>query len=225
MRKFGNVLWGLVFIAIGIIIGLNSMGITHINIFFRGWWTLFIIVPCFIGLFKNTSKWGDLIGLLIGIALLLCAQGIFSFSLITKLILPFILVVIGLSFLFRDFFNSKINEKMKALHKDGEKQYAATFGENKVEMQNEIFDGAELTAVFGSVELDLTRAIIQEDQAIHASAIFGGVEIRVPQNVYVKVKSTPIFGGVSNKSITIKAENTPTLYIDAFCMFGGVDIK
>ena len=49
MRKFGNVLWGLVFIAIGIIIGLNSMGVTRINIFFSGWWTLFIIVPCFIG--------------------------------------------------------------------------------------------------------------------------------------------------------------------------------
>lgn len=225
MKKFGNVLWGMVFIVIGIIIGLNSMGITNINIFFSGWWTLFIIVPCFIGLFKNTSKWGDFIGLIIGIALLLCAQGILSFSLIAKLIFPFILVMVGLSFLFKDFFNSKINEKMKALQKDGQKQYAATFGENKVDMQNEVFEGAELTAVFGSVEIDLSRSIIQEDQAIHASAIFGGVEIRLPQNVYVKVKSTPIFGGVSNKSIGIRSENTPIVYIDAFCMFGGVDIK
>ena len=49
MKKFGDLLWGLFFIALGLIIGLNAMGITHINIFFSGWWTLFIIVPCFIG--------------------------------------------------------------------------------------------------------------------------------------------------------------------------------
>jgi len=36
MKKLGNVLWGLVIIAIGIIIGLNSLGIANINIFFSG---------------------------------------------------------------------------------------------------------------------------------------------------------------------------------------------
>ena len=56
MKRFGNLLWGLVFIAIGIIIAVNSLGIAKINIFFDGWWTLFIIVPCFIGLFKNEDK-------------------------------------------------------------------------------------------------------------------------------------------------------------------------
>ena len=49
MKKIEEILWGVFFIAIGIIIGLNALGITDINIFFDGWWTLFIIVPCFIG--------------------------------------------------------------------------------------------------------------------------------------------------------------------------------
>lgn len=34
MKKFGNILWGLVFIVVGLIIGCNAMGITDINIFF-----------------------------------------------------------------------------------------------------------------------------------------------------------------------------------------------
>ena len=46
----------------------------------------------------------------------------------------------------------------------------------------------------------------------------------VPQDVKVKIKSTPIFGGVSNKSVSNK-DSKKTIYIDAFCMFGGVDIK
>ena len=42
MKKVGNILWGIVLIVLGIIIGLNATGVTHINIFFRGWWTLII---------------------------------------------------------------------------------------------------------------------------------------------------------------------------------------
>ena len=36
MKKVGNILWGLVFIVLGLIFGLNALGITDINIFFRG---------------------------------------------------------------------------------------------------------------------------------------------------------------------------------------------
>ena len=53
MKKVGNILWGIVLIIIGLIIGGNALGIVNINIFFDGWWTLFIIIPCFIGLFKD----------------------------------------------------------------------------------------------------------------------------------------------------------------------------
>ena len=71
MNKISNLLWGLVFIVVGVIFGLNILDITDINIFFDGWWTLFIIVPCFIGLFKDEDKSGNLIGLIIGVCLLL----------------------------------------------------------------------------------------------------------------------------------------------------------
>ena len=43
-------------------------------------------------------------------------------------------------------------------------------------------------------------------------------------DVNVKIKGTPIFGGVNNKSLSSK-DNEKVIYIDAFCMFGGVDIK
>ena len=80
MKKIGNILWGIVFIALGIIIALNALGVAKINVFFDGWWTLFIIIPCFIGLFKEREKTGNIIGLLIGIVLLLCCQNILDFN-------------------------------------------------------------------------------------------------------------------------------------------------
>ena len=43
MKNISKGLWGIVLIAIGVVIGLNSFGVANIDIFFDGWWTLFII--------------------------------------------------------------------------------------------------------------------------------------------------------------------------------------
>ncbi len=224
MEKFKKLLWGLFFITLGIIIGLNSLGFTHINIFFRGWWTLFIIVPSFIGLFDDDDKTGNLIGLVIGIVLLLGVNSIISFELIGKLIVPFILVAIGVSILFKESIKSNITEKVATAKKNGLENITATFAGQKVKKDGEEFKGANIDAVFGGVDLDLRNAVIEKEAVIKASAIFGGINLFVPNDVTVKVKSTPIFGGVSNKSVQNK-ENTKVIYIDAFCMFGGVEIK
>lgn len=225
MKNFGNILWGLVLISIGVIFGLNALEITDINLFFDGWWTLFIIIPCFIGLFKENEKTGNIIGFFIGIALLLCCQDILKFNLIWKLMFPGILVIIGLSLIFKDLINSKISNEMKKINQKGNIEYCATFSGQNVKFDNEEFNGTNLTAVFGGVKCDLRNAIINSDQVINAEAIFGGIEIYVPQNVKVKVKSTPIFGGVSDKTSSNKSNKLYTIYINSVAVFGGVEIK
>ena len=227
MKKFGNVLWGIVLIGIGLIIGGNALGITNINIFFDGWWTLFIIIPCFIGLFKDNEKTGNLIGLLIGIVLLLACQDILSFDLIWKLAFPTILVIIGISIIFKDAIGGKVNSEIKKLNenRNGENTYCATFSGQDVNFNGEKFTGADLTAVFGGIECDLRNAIIESDVVINASCTFGGIDIYVPSNVEVKIKSNSIFGGVSNKANTKKNENSHTIYINGAAVFGGVEVK
>ena len=84
MKKFKNILWGLVFISLGVLLGLKVTGIIDVNIFFDGWWTLFIIIPCTIGFFTESPKTGNLIGIFIGAAILLSAQNVISFELIWK---------------------------------------------------------------------------------------------------------------------------------------------
>lgn len=224
MEKIKKILWGLVLIALGIIIGLNSLGVTDIDIFFKGWWTLFIIVPSFIGLFDDEDKTGNLIGLGIGVLLLLGVNNVISFELIGKLIVPFILVAIGLSILFRETIKSNITKKVMSANKDGLEPIIATFGGQKAIKDGEEFKGANIDSVFGGVELDLRKSIIEKEAIIKASAIFGGIDIYVPDDVNIKIKSTPIFGGVSNKAKYNK-ESEKTIYVDAFCMFGGIEIK
>ena len=227
MNRVSNILWGFVLIIIGIIFGLNALDIADINIFFDGWWTLFIIVPCFIDLFKNESKTGNIIGLIIGVALLLSCRGILDIGMIFKLIVPFILVCIGLSIIFKDSLNKKVKDKIKTLNKNkkNDKEYNATFGEQKLDFSDEKFDGCELNAVFGGISCDLRNSTIKEDCVINASAIFSGITIRVSDNVNVKVTSTSIFGGVSDERKKRNNDSKVTLYINATCLFGGVEIK
>lgn len=227
MKNFRNVLWGLVLIAIGLVWALNETGVTSINVFFDGWWTLFIIVPCFIDLFKAGDKTGNLIGLLIGVALLLSAQGVVDFDIVWRLLVPAILIAIGISMIFKDAIGNKVNSEIKKLNENKKHNnvYCATFSGQEAKFENEEFEGADLTAVFGGTKCDLKNAIINKDVVINASAIFGGIEIYVPSNVKVKIKSTPIFGGVTNKAECEPKEDAHTIYVNGLALFGGVEIK
>ena len=72
--------------------------------------------------------------------------------------------------------------------------------------------------------LDLRDATLEKETILDATSVFGGIEILVPKDVNIIVKSTPIFGGVSNR-VSKSKDNKKTIYIQAFCMFGGIDIK
>lgn len=226
MNNIKNILWGIILVIIGVIIGLNTIGITDIDIFFDGQWTLVIIVPCFIGLFTNKDKTGNIIGLLVGVILLLGMQNIIDFNLIWKLLLPSIIVIIGLSLIFKNTFNSKINNEIKKLNNKNTKnnEYCATFSGQRIDFPNEEFKGATLNSVFGSITCDLREAKIKEDVVINASSVFGGIDIIVPDDVNIKIKSNSIFGGVNNKKKN-NEDKKYTIYVNASCLFGGVDIK
>ena len=226
MNNVKNIFWGIALVVIGVIIGLNTMNVVNIDIFFDGWWTLFIIVPCFIGLFTDNDKTGNIIGLFVGVILLLGMQNIIDFNLIWKLLLPSIIVIIGLSLIFKNTFNSKINDEIKKLNGKNTKdnEYCAIFSGQKLDFSNEEFKGATLSSVFGGITCDLREAKIKEDVVINTSAIFGGIDIIVADDVNIKIKSNSIFGGVDNK----KKNNTDkkyTIYVNANCLFGGVNIK
>ena len=225
MNKIGNLLWGLVFIIVGVIFGLNALNITNINIFFDGWWTLFIIVPCFIGLFKDEDKSGNLIGLIIGLCLLLGCVDIVEFTLIWKLMVPVILVMIGLSFIFKDILNSKIKKEIKKLNKTETKEYCSCFSGQTIDFNGEKFMGCSISAIFGGVKCDLKNAIIKDDVVINANSIFGGITIYVPEDVNIKISSTAVFGGVSDERKNKTKDAKYTIYINATTMFGGIEIK
>ena len=220
-----NIVLGVLLIIIGIIVGLNSLGIANIDLFFEGWWTLFIIIPCFIGLFNSKDKSGNFIGLLIGIVLLLGVRDIISFSIIAKLIVPVILVILGLSLMFKDNINKAAVKRINELNKENKNNdYCSTFSSQKISLSESDFKGLNCDAIFGALELDLSNCKIKKDVVINANAVFGGIDIIVPKDIKVITKSSSIFGGIDNKSTYVDNKG-PIIYINASCVFGGIEIK
>lgn len=221
MKNFNKILWGIVLIAIGLLIGLNSLDILDINLFFKGWWTLFIIVPAFISLFSNEGKLGNIIWLFIGIMLLLVSRDIIDFQLFGKLLFPFIFIMIGLSLLYNEIFKSSVSTKIK--QNKNLDNIVATFNEEKLKVTEE-YKGSIIDSIFGNVVLDLKNAKIKKEAVIRITAVFAGTTVLVPSDVNVVTKSTGIFGGTSNKTSKSK-DNDKTIYIESTCLFGGVEIK
>lgn len=224
MKKYKNIVYGIMLILLGIIIALISLDIIHTNLLFKGWWTLVIIIPSIIGLLFDDDKLGNLISLIIGILLLLGVRNIIDYKILLKLFVPILLVTVGLSLILKNILESKKTLQIKELNKvkDNTKDIFATLSNENKKIIGE-FKGISIDAVFSNVELDLREAEIKKDQVINVYTIFSGVTILTNNNIKVIVKSDSLFGGVSNH--IEEKDEAKAIYINASCLFGGVEIK
>lgn len=88
--------------------------------------------------------------------------------------------------------------------------------------------GSQLTAftAFGGVEIDLTDAVFESPEVeIVVTAIFGGVEIRVPENVTLLGSGVGIFGGFDVREQTAADPYAPVVRVKGLALFGGCEAK
>ena len=225
MRNTKNIIWGLLLITVAVLLALNSLGIVEFELFFAGWWTLFIIVPSLAGLIENKNKTDSIICLLTGVIFLLCERDILSWDMVWKMALPVFLASCGIKILISAFRRKKSHKIVKEIKADGRylQKGIAVFCGTELNFDNAVFDGAKLIACFGGVECDLRNAIIDRDCVIHACCVFGGIDIKVPDNVKVVNNASSIFGGIDIGKSNNSAAHT--IYIDGICVFGGIDVR
>lgn len=88
------------------------------------------------------------------------------------------------------------------------------------------FRRAELTAFMGGGKLDLLDAKLADGQGVvDVFAVMGGFEIRVPETWEVKVEVTPFMGHCGDTRTPRSGDAAGHLIVRGFVMMGGVDIK
>jgi predicted membrane protein len=98
----------------------------------------------------------------------------------------------------------------------------------KHRVPSQAFKGGELTAIFGGFDLDLRQVRMDSDSAhIDVFLLFGGGEIRVPENWDVTIQATTIAGGVGDKISTppTAEKDRPRLVLTGLILFGGIEVK
>ncbi len=227
-NKVFSIVLGLIAIAVGVGYALAALEIIDsFTIFFKGWWTLFLIVPGFISLFNDRSnKVFAVFITALGIVLLLQQQGFFG-EYFKKLIFPALLILFGLSLIIGAIVSGIKKNKSgpMAIIDESLPDYSVSFGQVKPDYSGKVFEGCSMDVTFGAGKLDLRDAAILKDVVIYVNTAFSGITIKLPQGCRVELQTSTSFGGVENKYISSAAPDAPVVRVYAAVSFGGVTIK
>ncbi|MGD0298242.1 MAG: DUF5668 domain-containing protein [Bryobacteraceae bacterium] len=227
---------GALIVAIGLIILLDNLGIVRVYDIWRFWPVILIgfgISRILESRGPGGQVWGGLM-VLVGAAFLLDNLHILIFDFdVSHLIWPLAVIGFGVFMLLRAMDRRRYLEGMPATATaataDGVLGSWAIFSSVKRKVDSQDFKGAEATAVFGEVKIDLRKAGMTGDQAavIDVNALFGGVDIRVPENWRVEMKGAGIFGAFEDKTIPPRVDpgvKTPQLIITGTAVFGAAKV-
>jgi len=220
---------GLFIIIAGVIYLLRNFGIDlGLNIW--EWWPLILIL---IGLgqvlqpqeSRQVAAGGFLIFL--GAAFLVNNLDIIDFDF--RIIWPLILIFIGYSILRKNTWHGRgIDPGSDFVN------LAFIIGGGEHRFSTQDLKGGKITAVMGGGTIDLRETDFKQDEiALDVFAMWGGIEIRVPETWQVNMTGVPILGSMDNK--TIHAINNSShadfsskpkrLIIRGTAIMGGVEVK
>lgn len=228
-RGRGGIVVGAMFILVGLAFLLDHMGYVSIASLWQ-FWPLLVVCAGLSHFISHRRAWGILV-MSAGVILQLNQLGITHFG--WAAFWPMMLIAVGLYVMWGSFqWGSKPAATSTA---GGDPRTtlneAVVFGGLERRMTSQDFQGGDVTAIFGGIELDLTEAnMVANEATLAITAIFGGVEVRVPPSWQVAYRGAPIFGGVEDKTRTARVDdptnpNPKTLVITGAVIFGGLEIK
>jgi len=230
---------GIVLLILGTVFLLSNLGVFFGPFFWMDYWPVLVIV---IGLLQAVLRrgvfhrlWG---GWLMAIGGLFLAHNFgYIRGPIWALVWPMVLILLGIMFLLKGYLRQRgklVGDGYASGFPPTSSGTANVLNENAVfggiqrRVDSQEFEGGEITAIFGGVHLDLRAAGTKKDEIIiEMNAIFGGVELLVPDTWDVTVRGEAIFGGYEDKTMPRRDPQTgkrPHLVITGSAVFGGVTV-
>ncbi|MGA3023448.1 MAG: DUF5668 domain-containing protein [Bryobacteraceae bacterium] len=230
-----HLILGLAIVAVGVGLLLDNMGIYSIG----NVWRYLPVILIALGLSKfmdspvgGGKMWGGFLFLL-GCGFLADNLNLFHFSF--NLIWPLLIIYFGGMMLWRSLSPAggcgwpNWNPNSGGRDPNADFNYVAVFGGGKRRIESKEFRGGSAVVIFGGYNIDLRDAgMAGETATIDVNALFGGIDIRVPDTWRVDVRASAIFGGVDDKSVpprTTAGVTPPRLIITGFAAFGGIVVK
>ena len=221
---------GLAIMAWGLILTLDNFGLIDAH----QYWKLWPLILIAVGLarigesIRSGFRMSGGLLVLIGSALLLHSLEIVRL----RQIWPLILFVVGGSIVWKALGPSRRGHDWTSAGAlanaadSGNRLDAFTFmGGVHRGTNSQAFRGGTAMAVMGGCEIDLRHASLEGGQAVFDTfAMWGGVEIRVPEDWAVESHVVPLLGGFEDKTRQ-PADAKQRLVITGIAIMGGVGVK
>ncbi|MES1261655.1 MAG: DUF5668 domain-containing protein [Acidobacteriota bacterium] len=232
-----GVMAGILLITGGTLLFIDNLGILPISVS-DAFWPLVLLVFSAIGFYRARSlpmKVWTVTGMVAGALLLLGVFHIIHAN--ADIVWPLILIAAGVVMInyrlrWRSFAERvHIGTNSKTASSRDKLQEVAVFSAIKKRVETPKFEGGEVVAVFGSIELDLrwsSISAVSRVVTLEANAVFGGIEIRIPETWKLSIQGHAVFGTYEDKTIPPRPEpgvEMPTLIINGGTAFGSVVIR
>lgn len=213
---------GLLIIIVGVLFTLDNLGIAYAEDYLRYWPAGVIaigLVKLWDGRGATSGSFAGFLFVLAGMLLLADSLGVMRVSI--GQLWPLVLVFFGASMVWRGMYGRA------ALSSDSTATVSgiAILGGVKRGNNSRAFKGGDLTAVMGGCEIDLRQAAIDGEAVIEVFAMWGGIEIRVPEDWTVISRVIPLLGGVEDKTRPPQGATTHRLVLRGFAIMGGIEVK
>jgi predicted membrane protein len=207
---------GVFFTLLGILLTLDNFDIANADRFLP-YWPLFLIAIGLLKLQDRDNRIPAIFAIAAGALLLLFTTDWVRFSIFD--LWPVALILAGLAILAHAF-----GFRPSAIPVGSDSTILAILGVRKEAVTARNYRGGRIIAFMGGCELDLTHADMENLPAeLEIVAIWGGVEIKVPEGWEVTGNVLPIMGGADIR--TKAAPGGRKLIVNGVVIMAGVDIK
>lgn len=223
----GQMVAGLGVIAVGVLFLLDNLGIVEFDYALQLWPVIFILAGV-LKFMQSTSSGGRATGgILTALGAVLLLKGLGFIYVTWRVLMPLLLIAAGLLVVFRS-----TRERQQTvggmLDKDAGPdtfvRLTALLGGIERRVSTQDFRGGEITAIMGGCQLDLRQASIQGEAVLNVFAMWGGIEIKVPDDWTVSLEGTPLLGGFSERTGAPR-DSSKRLIIRGVALMGGVEVR
>jgi hypothetical protein len=215
---------GLVVIALGLLMTFDNLGIVHAEEYIR-FWPASLIGVGLLKLWHSRDGVGGAFGgflfTVIGTWLLLEQTALVRLSFWDMW--PTLLVFVGGFLVWQGLSRPRVESV--AGDTTSTIQATAVLGAVVRGTNSPAFRGGNLTAVMGGCEIDLRRAAIDGEAVLEVFALWGGIELRVPEDWTVVSRISPIMGGIEDKTRPPQGATKHRLVIRGVVVMAGVEVS
>jgi predicted membrane protein len=218
--------FGLGIVIIGMLFLLDNLNIVDAHMYFHYWPVLLILVGIAYILQSGSlgaRVWGGIL-VFAGFGMLFDRLGYFDFNVWN--LWPLVLVFVGGNLVLKSLRRNQASTSTPSASESESvvRGFAVMSGLVRSNASQN-FQGGDLSAVMGGIEIDLRHASIKEEAVLDVFAFWGGIEIRIPEDWTVVVKAIPFMGGIDDQTHAPKSETRKRLVITGTAIMGGVEIK